>query len=77
VAGLMQAAAHLVPDALEHDASGAGALLAAAPLSELAAGGQLHETVAGALGTFVAAAIRWQMCSSLESASITCLPGRP
>ena len=58
----MQAATPLVPDALEHDALGAAALLAAAPLPELAAGGQLRETVAGASGTLVAAAIRRQMC---------------
>lgn len=58
----MQAAAPLVSDALEHDALGAAALLAAAPLRELATGGQLRETVAGALGTFVAAALQRQMC---------------
>ena len=57
MAGLLQAAAALVLNALEHDASGTAALLAAAPLSELAAGGQLHGVVTGALSNPAAIAV--------------------
>lgn len=54
MAGLLQSAAALVPNALQHDASGAAALLAVAPLRELAIGGQLHKAAAGGLSASAA-----------------------
>lgn len=52
-AGLLQAAAALVPEALEHSASETAALLYAVSLPELAAGGQLHDVVTGMLSTSI------------------------
>jgi hydroxymethylpyrimidine/phosphomethylpyrimidine kinase len=55
-AGLLQAAAALVPDAMEQDASGTACVLAAALLPELVAGRQLHGAAAGALAVSLAVA---------------------
>ena len=69
MAGLLQAAAALVPDALEHDTPGAAALLTAAPLQELAAGGQLHGVVTGALSISIADTAGY-MCCRIQIAQV-------
>lgn len=72
-ADLLQAAAALLPDALEQDPAGTGALLAAAPLAALAPGGQLHETAAGEP---VSSKITVTPGGSVQMGTVGCRPAR-